>query len=258
MVIKLDNVGLIRDGKWILDSIDWQVKRGEHWAIVGLNGSGKSALLHLLSAFHFPARGEVEVLGRKFGRDVLGDELRQDIGLVSQTLQDRFFNEDSAYQIVLSGGLASIGLYETPTDEMREKAKSLLKVMGAFEYANRSFYTLSQGERQRVMIARALMNDPKLLILDEPTNGLDFIAKEALLDRVEAISTLTEAPTILYVTHHIDEILPTFSHVLLLKEGSVYKKGERCDILNESLLSQFFDLQVELTFQNDRPYIRKK
>ncbi|SEN86163.1 iron complex transport system ATP-binding protein [Amphibacillus marinus] len=255
MVLKLREVGLLRNGRWILNQINWEVKQGEHWALLGLNGAGKTALLHMLSAYHFPTTGEVEVLGRRFGKDELGEALRQDIGLVSQTLQGRFYEEDSAYQIILSGGFASIGLYATPTDDMRERAKDLLKELGCFHYANRPFYTLSQGERQRVMIARSLMGNPKLLILDEPTNGLDFLAKEQLLDAVETIGSRANAPTILYVTHHVDELLPIFKQTLMLKSGEVFASGLTQDLLTKQTLSHFFGIEVDLSWHHKRPQI---
>lgn len=258
MIIDLKDIGLVRNGKWILDQINWQVKEGEHWVLLGLNGAGKTALLHMLSAYHFPAKGSIAVLGREFGKDSLGEELRQEIGLVSQTIKSRFYDSDSAYQIVLSGGFASIGLYETPTDQMRSRAQQLLKDLGCFHYANRAYYTLSQGEKQRVMIARALMGEPKLLILDEPTNGLDFLATEKLLDAVERISARPDAPTILYVTHHVDEILPLFDKVMMLKEGKVYRSGNKSDLISEPTLSNFFETDIQLTWQNNRPQIWRK
>src|SRR5699024_7464882 len=127
-----------------------------------------------------------------------------------------------------------------------------------FHYANRAYYTLSQGEKQRVMIARALMGEPKLLILDEPTNGLDFLAIEKLLDAVERISSRPDAPTILYVTHHVNEILPLFNKVLMLKEGKVYQSGNKSDLISESTLSNFFETDIQLTWQNNRPQIWRK
>ncbi|MBM7543120.1 ABC transporter ATP-binding protein [Amphibacillus cookii] len=257
-MIYLEDVGLLREGKWILEDINWSVKKGEHWAILGLNGAGKTALLHMLSAYYFPTAGVMKVLDRCFGKDTLGEELRRDIGLVSQTLQSRFYESDSAYQIVLSGGFASIGLYETPTDKMRERAKQLLKQLGCFDYANRSFYTLSQGERQRVMIARALMDEPKLLILDEPTNGLDFLAKEQLLEAVDQIASMDRAPTILYVTHHVDEIIPIFTNTLMLREGKVFHSGLTKQLVTAPVLSAFFNTEVVVSELNNRVQIWKK
>lgn len=258
MVLQLNNVSLVRDGNKILNNINWEINQGEHWALLGLNGAGKTALLNMLCAYYFPTKGQVNVLGKQFGKDVLGEELRTKIGLVSSLLKERIYASDSAYQVVLSGAFASIGLYETPTDEMREKAQYLLKEMGCFEYANRSFRLLSQGERQRVMIARALMADPELLILDEPTNGLDFLARERLLEAIERLALGTGGPSIVFVTHHVEEILPCFTHTLLLKEGQVFAKGRTKQIINEGVLTDFFDLDIDVEWYNSIPTIRKK
>lgn len=171
MVLDLQQVGLKKDGNWILKGIDWHIEKGEHWALLGLNGAGKTALLHMLCAYYFPTEGKVKVINKQFGKDVLGEQLRQQIGIVSSTMKQRIYGIDSAYQVILSGAFASIGLYETPTDQMREKAQQLLKELDCFSYANRPYRTLSQGEQQRVLIGRSLMNDPELLILDEPTTG---------------------------------------------------------------------------------------
>ncbi|MDG5787100.1 ABC transporter ATP-binding protein [Evansella sp. AB-P1] len=257
MVLQVENVSLIRDGNWILKDINWDVKKGEHWALLGLNGAGKTALLHMLYAFYFPTKGNVSVLGKRYGKDILGEDLRRRIGLVSSILKDRIYEEDSAYQIVLSGAFASIGLYGTPSDVMRHKAQQLLKELGCFEYANRSFRTLSQGERQRVLIARALMGNPELLILDEPTNGLDFLAREQLLEVIERISENPNLPTIIFVTHHVEEILPCFKKTLLLKEGKVFTSGRTEQVLTNEVLTNFFDVPVNVSWQKDRPILMK-
>ncbi|WP_204498732.1 ATP-binding cassette domain-containing protein [Aquibacillus albus] len=258
MVLDLRNVSLIREGNWILKNIDWKIEKGEHWVLLGLNGAGKTALLHMLYAFYFPTKGKVTVLNREFGKDPLGEKLRQKIGLVSSTLQNRIYDSDSAYQIVLSGGFASIGLYETPTDEMRAKAKQLLRDLGCFEYADRSYRTLSQGERQRVLIARSLMADPELLILDEPTNGLDFLARERLLESIEQVTLSPTAPTVIYVTHHVEEILPCFKKTLLLKEGEVFAADDTTKIITNQVLSDFFGLPVDVRWYTERPSLVKQ
>ncbi len=257
MVLLLEDVSLKREGKWILQNVNWQIKKGEHWVLFGLNGAGKSTLLNMLTAEYFPTKGKVTVLGMEFGKTYLGEKLRRKIGIVSSSLQQKFYPVDNAFEIVLSGGFASIGLYETPTDEMRAKAIDLLKELGCFKYANQNYETLSQGERQRVLIARALMADPSLLILDEPTNGLDFIAREHLLESIKNIAKRPEAPTILYVTHHVEEILPVFNKTLLLKEGQVFSSGSTQDMISSEMLTQFFDLPVKVIWQNNRPLISK-
>ncbi|MEH7384940.1 ABC transporter ATP-binding protein [Bacillus sp. JJ1521] len=257
MVLDLMNVTLRRDNALILQNINWKIEQGEHWVLYGLNGSGKTALLDLINAYNFPTSGDVTVLGFKFGKVYLGEELRKKIGFVSSSLQQKFYPTDNAFEVVLSGAFASIGLYETPTDEMRERAIGLLEELGCIGYANRDYATLSQGEKQRVLIARALMADPSILILDEPTNGLDFIAREQLLDSIERLAVKEESPTIIYVTHHVEEILPVFTKTLLLKNGEAFASGQTDQIITSEVLSNYFNLPVHVHWENDRPYLVK-
>lgn len=258
MVIKLKNMSLKRDGVWILKGISWEVKKGEHWVLFGLNGAGKTALLNVLNAYQYPTSGDVSVLGIEFGKAPLAENLRKHIGLVSTSLQEKFYGHNNAFEIVLSGAFASIGLYETPTDKMRSKAITLLKELGCLDYANQSYGTLSQGEKQRVLIARALMAAPQILILDEPTNGLDFLAREKLLESIEKIADDSKAPSIIYVTHYVEEILPVFRHTLLLKKGEVFSSGLTSDMISERTLSDFFELDVSVIWNNGRPLLAKK
>jgi len=258
LVVQLENVSLIRDGKWILQDITWEIEKGEHWVLFGLNGSGKTAILNLLNAYYFPTKGKITVLDLEFGKTYLGEKLRKQIGFVSASLQEKFHPDDNAFEVVLSGAYASIGLYETPTDNIREKAIALLEELGCIEYANRNYSTLSQGEKQRVLIARALMADPSLLILDEPTNGLDFIAREQLLESVERIINNPNGPTIIYVTHHVEEILPAFNKTLLLKKGQVFAAGETKRMITSKTLSEYFNLPVKVRWENERPLLSKQ
>jgi iron complex transport system ATP-binding protein len=257
MVLRMEDVSLKKDGTWILQNINWQIEKGEHWVLFGLNGSGKTALLNLLNAFYFPTSGKVSVLGMEFGKTPLGEFLRSKIGFVSSSLSEKLYRNDNAFEIVLSGAFASIGLYQSPTDEMRQKAIDLLKKMGCIEYANRRFEILSQGEKQRVLIARALMGNPSLLILDEPTNGLDFIAREQLLDAIRNIADSDMAPTMIYVTHHVEEILPCFNKTLLLKKGEVFSAGDTKDMISSEQLTAYFDLSVKVLWENGRPLLTK-
>lgn len=259
MVVHMDNVSLKREGKSILSNINWNIEKGEHWILFGLNGSGKTSLLNMLNAEYFPSSGRLIVAGMEFGKTVLGEKLRKKIGLVSSALQEKLYKNDNAFEIVLSGAFASIGLYETPTDEMRERAIGLLKDMGCFEYANRKYETLSQGEKQRVLIARALMGNPELLILDEPANGLDFIAREQLLEAIDRMirHSNDHVPTIIYVTHHVDEILPCFNKTLLLKKGEVFSAGDTNEMISSEMLTKFFDLPVQVIWENGRPLLSK-
>jgi iron complex transport system ATP-binding protein len=257
MVLKLENVSLLREGNWIIQDINWKINRGENWVLFGLNGSGKTAILNLLNAYYFPTKGKVTVLGMEFGKTYLSEKLRKQIGFVSSSLQEKFHPGDNAFEVVLSGAFASIGLYETPTDEMRKKAVELLETLGCIRYANRNYEKLSQGEKQRVLIARALMADPALLILDEPTNGLDFIAREQLLESIEKIAENPGAPTLIYVTHHIEEILPVFTKTLLLKEGQVFADGKTSELISSQKLTAFFNLPVQVEWKNNRPMLSR-
>lgn len=257
MVLQFENVSLKKDGSWILQNVNWQIEKGEHWVLFGLNGSGKTSILNLLNAYYFPTSGKVTVLGKEFGKAYLGETLRLKIGFVSSSLQEKLHTNDNAFEIVLSGAFASIGLYENVTDEMREKAIDLLKDFGCFEYANRNYETLSQGEKQRVLIARALMADPSLLIFDEPTSGLDFIARENLLESIGKVALKPDAPTMIYVTHHVEEILPVFNQTLLLKKGRVFASGNTSDMMSSQQLSEFFDLPVRVLSQNQRLFLSK-
>ncbi|MCY8497362.1 ABC transporter ATP-binding protein [Bacillus atrophaeus] len=257
MILQLDRVSLKRSGKWILKDIDWKVQQNENWVLYGLNGAGKTALLNMLCSYYFPTSGDMQVLGHEFGKTELGDKLRRKIGLVSAGLQQKLYPADSAFEIALSGAYASIGLYETPSKEIREKAINLLKDLGAISYADRRYETLSQGEKQRALIARALMADPELLILDEPVTGLDFMARENLLDTITYIAGKENAPSILYVTHHAEEILPVFDKALLLKEGEVFAAGDIKEMLSDDLLSSFFDMPIDVLWNNDRPFLTR-
>lgn len=257
MVLELENVSLVRDGNWILQDINWKINRGENWVIFGLNGSGKTAILNLLNAYYFPTKGKVTVLGLEFGKTYLSEKLRKQIGFVSSSLQEKFHSGDNAFEVVLSGAFASIGLYETPTDEMRNKAVDLLEALGCIRYANRNYEKLSQGEKQRVLIARALMAEPSLLILDEPTNGLDFIAREQLLESIGKIAENPGGPTLIYVTHHVEEILPVFTKTLLLKEGQVFAEGETSELITSEKLTEFFNLPIRVTRENNRSLLSK-
>lgn len=257
MVLHLENISLRRGETWILKDLNWQIEKGQNWILFGLNGAGKTSLLNLLNAYYFPTEGKISVLGMEFGKTYLAEKLRKQIGFVSSSLQQKFHQGDNSFEVVLSGAFASIGLYETPTDDMRNKAISLLKQLGCIDYANRNYEALSQGEKQRVLIARALMADPPLLILDEPTSGLDFIAREKLLESIEEIAKNPGAPTMIYVTHHVEEILPVFNKTLLLKGGQVFASGDTTQMISSEMLTHFFDLQVNVIWNNERPLLSK-
>jgi len=244
-MVELRNVELFIEGKHILKSISWEVKKGEHWAVVGANGSGKTTLLKIVAGYLWPTRGEVNILGNHFGSIDLR-ELRKNIGWLSSYLNERIPAQDRAIDVVISGKFASLGLWVEASEEDKRKAEELLNFMGAMDIAENSYGTLSQGEQQRVLIARALMPEPKLLILDEPCLGLDIAAREHFLMTIQKLCKEKNAPTLIFVTHHIEEVMPGFTHALVLKAGGVLKKGVKQEVFTSSLLSKAFDLKIKV------------
>ncbi|HTG71668.1 MAG TPA: ABC transporter ATP-binding protein [Candidatus Udaeobacter sp.] len=257
MIIDIHNVSWDRNNKLILQSINWTVKEGEHWCLLGLNGSGKTTLLNMINGYIWPTEGKMSVLGKIFGEYDLR-ELRKSIGWVSTSLQQKLYGSETALKIVLSGKFATIGLYDQTDTEDLGRAEALMKSLGCTALIERTYDTLSQGERQRVLIARALMASPKLLILDEPCTGLDVFAREQLLQMIGTVAAEENAPTIIYVTHHVEEILPCFTKTLLIKEGQVFAADHTSDVLTSALMSDFFDVPVELLKRDGRNWLSVK
>lgn len=234
-VIELKDVSWVREGKQILSDIHWEISRGEHWALLGLNGSGKTTLLNIINGYIWPTTGTVRVLGQQFGKTDLR-ELRKSIGWVSSSLQERIREQELAEKIVLSGKYSTIGVYDDMTDKDYDRAREIMEELDCGYLWGRKYATCSQGEKQRLLIGRGLMGSPELLILDEPTSGLDFIARDKLLASVGKLAKKDGGPTLIYVTHHIEEITDAFSHTLLLKDGSIFAKGKTAEVLTEETL----------------------
>lgn len=254
LTIKLEDVSWERNKQPILKDINWQVENGEHWAILGLNGSGKTTLLNMICGYLWPTSGKVTVFDHPYGSVDLR-EVRKEIGWVSSSFQERLRADDYAQEIVISGKHASVGIYEDITDDDLMKAQKLMKQLSCEHLYNRIYQSCSQGEKQKLLIARALMASPKLLILDEPTTGLDFLARESLLKSIETLANSENAPTILYVTHHVEEILPIFSKTLLLKHGEIFAGGETEEIMNSGTLRDFYQTNIEIQWHNSRPWM---
>ncbi|MBP2623388.1 ABC transporter ATP-binding protein [Streptococcus oricebi] len=244
-IIEMKDLSLMRQGKFLLKNLNWTVKRGEVWAILGLNGAGKSTLLRLIMADTWKTSGSLEVLGQTFGQ---GDipSLRQKIGVVSSFLAERFPSQLLSEQIVLTGRYKSSILYKSYDQAELKEAKSLLTALGSQDLIGRKYLSLSQGERQSLLIARSLMDQPEILIFDEATSGLDLFAREKLLGQIEKISQLDDAPSIIYVTHHAQEISQTMSHLLLLRDGEIVAQGEKSQIFKKEILSQFYGQGVDI------------
>lgn len=254
-IIEMRGVHYRRGDRELLKNIHWRVKPGEHWALLGLNGSGKTTLLNIVNGYIWPTQGEVSVLGHRFGEVDLR-ELRQSIGWVSSSLQEKLYGTDRAQFVVISGKYATIGLYERPTSEDTDRAAALMCTLGCGHLWDREFRTCSQGEKQKLLIARALMADPNILILDEPCNGLDLFSRERLLDSIHELALQEQTPSLIYVTHHTEEIVPVFSRTLLLRRGEIVRAGDTASVMEERTLSDFFEAPVVVEKHHRRVYVR--
>ena len=245
-VLRLDGVGVVRGGTTILRDVSWTVGTGQRWAVLGPNGSGKTTLVNLAAGYLFPASGTVDILGARLGRvDVRA--LRGRMGLTSADLSKQLRPGMAVLDVVMSG---RYGALETwwhaygPAD--RDRAARLLERGGVGHLADHAFRTLSEGERQQVLLARALVADPELLLLDEPNAGLDMGAREALVRRLADLASDPGCPPIVLVTHHVEEIPPGFTHALLLREGVVLASGRLEDVLEDASLSRCFGLGLRV------------
>lgn len=251
-IISLDNVSYIRNGKYILKDINWHVNRGEHWVILGPNGSGKTTTLNMVNGYIFPSQGHVKVLEFEFGHSSI-IELRKRIGWVSSALSQFIPTNDYPLHIVLSGKFASLGLWEKVDDDDIARANEILDLLKIRHLAERKYGMLSQGEKQKVLIGRALMNHPDIIIFDEAFNGLDIFARH---DMEVTINELAEGNiTFILVTHNTDEILPVFGKALLLKDGQVHSQGDIDDMIQYDNLSDFYGANVDVFKHKDRFYL---
>ena len=255
-LVQLKNVKWQRQGQEILKGINWQVKPGEQWAMLGLNGSGKTSILNIITGYNFPTSGSVQVLDTTFGQASI-PKLREKIGYVSTALE-RFgstFNKQPVKNIILSGKFSSIGLYSTQeiAEEDHALAAQIMNNLGIDHLKGQVYRTLSQGEKRRTLIGRALMAQPKLLILDEPSAGLDILAREEVLEIMNSITQLD--CHLIYVTHYIEEITPVITHVLLIRDGEIVKAGLKDQVLTDALLTKTFKIPVNVRWENERPWI---
>ncbi len=257
--IRFEQVTLVRSShgvrRTILDRVDWAAAEGEHWGIVGPNGAGKTTLLRIASAQMRPSEGVAHVLGGRLGRVPL-HELRRQVGLVEPALGRRFYPEQRAIDVVLSGLTGSVLVVGELTAGEVERARGLLEAVGVAGLATRTFASCSEGERARIMLARALIAEAPLLALDEPAAGLDLGGRELLLEAFER--TVGERPglTTLTVTHHLEELAPSTSHALLLREGRVVAAGPLREALTDATLSECFGLPLRLERSGSRLFVR--
>lgn len=249
----MDNIIAVKDlciqagNRYLLRNINWEVKEGEQWVVFGLNGSGKTTLLSVIAGFKEPTSGEVKVFGEPYSNDNLLSNRRR-IGWVSSSFFDKYYTRESALNIVLSGLSGTLGIDRCVTDEDVLKAKALLAEWHFGDRIDMPFSVLSKGERQNILIARALIAEPEILVLDEPGTGLDVLAREYLLKKIDALASQKKM-TIIYVTHYPEEIQPIFKNCIILREGKIIAKGPTEELLSSSCLSQA--LEAELTINKD-------
>jgi iron complex transport system ATP-binding protein len=257
LLIDMRDVTLSRGGRVLVGPLDWAVELDERWVIVGPNGAGKTSLLRIAAAAEHPSSGVAWVLGERLGRvDV--SELRARIGLSSSALAQRVPDDELVRDLVVSAGYAVLGRWRERYEEIDyRRAVDMLESLGAEHLADRTYGTLSEGERKRVLIARALMTDPELLLLDEPAAGLDLGGREELVARLTDLAADPDAPALVLVTHHVEEIPPGFSHCMLLSEGQVVAAGLLPDVLTAENLSVAFGQSIGLEVVDGRYFARR-
>ncbi|RAP78224.1 ABC transporter ATP-binding protein [Paenibacillus montanisoli] len=252
-MITLKDITFRREERQILNGVNLQVNKGEHWVILGRNGCGKTTLLEMMTGYLFPSSGTVDVLGNRFGEcDVR--EVRKQVGYISQSVIEKLTLRDPVWEVVATGEYAFLRFYQTIDEDVKQKALRLLDEVGLLYTAEQTLATLSQGERKKVMLARALMSNPKLLIMDEPCAGLDLYEREKLLIDLNRLSE--RDITVVYVTHHMEEIIPLFTHVALVQDGRIFAAGPKKDVLSPEWLSRAYDWPVAVEWADDRPWIR--
>lgn len=251
VILEILNLRIQRGSTTILDGVSWRVERGQHWAILGANGSGKTSLLSALTGYLMPSEGDIAVLGEKYGESDWRN-LRTRIGLVSSSVRQMMADTEPALESVVSGKYAMIDFWGKPKRRDVAEARRILEQIECSHLADRPWMVLSQGERQRVLIGRALMSKPKLLILDEPCAGLDPAAREHFLQFIQRLGRRPESPTLVLVTHHVEEIMPVFSHVMILKSGRVLAAGRKAGVLKTDTLGDAFSARCRLNCTNNR------
>jgi iron complex transport system ATP-binding protein len=257
-VLEFVDVTVKRGQATLLDGIDWTVEEDERWVVLGPNGAGKTTLLQVAAAQIHPTSGIVGILGEVLGTvDVF--DLRPRIGLTSAALADRIPRQELVRDVVVSASYSVLGRWREHYDELdHERARDLLVEVGAGHLLDRTFGTLSEGERKRVQIARALMTDPELLLLDEPAAGLDLGGREDLVSTLTVLAMDEMSPATVLVSHHVEEIPPGFTHAMLLRQGKVVAAGPMEQVLTEEVISTTFGMPLQLTHEDGRWAARRR
>jgi len=257
-VLELADVTVRRGRATLLDTVSWTVEEDERWVVLGANGAGKTTLVQLCSAQIHPTTGVAGILGEVLGTvDVF--ELRPRIGYTSAAVAERIPRHEIVRDVVVSASYGVVGRWREHYDELdHDRARALLVEVGAGKLLDRTFGTLSEGERKRVQIARSLMADPELLILDEPAAGLDLGGREDLVSTMTVLANDPQSPAIVLVSHHVEEIPPGFTHALMLREGRVVARGPMAEVMTAANLTLTFGMSLQLTIEDGRYAARRR
>ncbi|HSE55778.1 MAG TPA: ABC transporter ATP-binding protein [Nocardioidaceae bacterium] len=257
-VLEFADVTVKRGQATLLEGIDWTVEEDERWVVLGPNGAGKTTLLQVAAAQIHPTSGVAGILGEVLGTvDVF--DLRPRIGLTSAALAERIPRHEKVHDVVVSASYSVLGRWREHYDELdHDRARDLLVEVGAGHLMERTFGTLSEGERKRVQIARALMTDPELLLLDEPAAGLDLGGREDLVSTLTVLAMDEMSPATVLVSHHVEEIPPGFTHAMLLRKGRIVASGPMEEVLTEQIISATFGMPLQLTQEDGRWAARRR
>lgn len=250
-ILEVHDLTIHRNATRILNEVSWKVVKGEHWVILGANGSGKTSLLSALTGYLTPSSGNVTLLGETYGESDWR-ELRRHVGIVSSAIRQKVPDWDTGELVVVGGKYAMLDYWGRVKKADHTEALSQLRRIGCAHLADREWGVLSQGERQRVLIARALIAKPAVLILDEPCAGLDPVAREKFLTFLQKLAEKKNSPALIFVTHHVEEITPAFTHALILRQGRVEASGPLDTVLTSAALSRAFGAPLDLHREHGR------
>lgn len=252
-ILKIENLNSKVGTRYLLRNINWEVNRGDRWVVLGMNGCGKTTLLSIIAGYRAFTSGKLTIFGEQYNQEnVL--KLRKKIGFVSASFFDRYYRKETALEIILAGKFGSFGLDMAVSNSDVLRAKQLMKALRIGEKGNQVYQTMSKGERQNVLIARALFAKPELLILDEPCSGLDFLAREYVLELIQNLAESVDV-TLIYVTHYFEEISPLFQDIFLLRRGFQYKIGKREEIFQKKVLDDFLEERIRITKNEQNNFV---